>query len=173
MILSVKLDYQYQGERLSLTVEPAGEQWRITLPDGSIHTVAGEWEDEHTLLLRWENRQMRVPLLYSKGEKREIAYNGQVYRFERETTRKPRAAHHSVSEGVLTAPMPGLIIKVLAEVGEKVRAGQRLIVLEAMKMEQALMAPYEGIVQHLHVQEGEVVAEGTVLMEIEKDSNLS
>lgn len=171
MILLMNLIYQFQGERLSIEIEPAGERWRITLPDGEAFEVAGEWEDESILLLRWNHRQVRVPLV-SDGDKREIAWNGQVYRFEREASRRPRAAHHSASEGVLTAPMPGLIVKVAVKEGEAVHAGQRLIVLEAMKMEQALTAPYEGIVQCLHVKEGEIVAEGTVLIEVEKDSSL-
>lgn len=171
MILPMNLIYQFQGERLSIEIEPEGEQWRITLPDGKTFEVAGEWEDESVLLLKWNNRQVRAPLV-SDGDKREISWNGQVYRFERETSRRPRAAHHSASEGVLTAPMPGLIVQVAVKPGEAVRTGQRLIVLEAMKMEQAIIAPYEGTVKHLHVKEGEIVAEGTVLIEVEKDSSL-
>lgn len=172
MILFVKLGYQFEGERIALSIEPSGAGWRITLPNGESYETMGEWEGEHILLLRQGSRSMRVPVL-SEGEQREIIWKGQVYRFERETSRRPRAAHHSASEGILTAPMPGIIIKVLVQAGESVQAGQRLLVLEAMKMEQALTAPFEGTVKHLHTQEGEIVAEGTVLIEVEKDSRLA
>jgi len=172
MILFVKLEYRFEGERITLSIEPTEGEWRITLPDGTIYEAAGEWEEENILLLRHGSRTMRVPVL-SDGEQREILWKGQVYRFERETSRRPRAAHHSASEGILTAPMPGLIIKIPVQVGESVQAGQRLLVLEAMKMEQALTAPFKGTVKHLHTQEGEIVTEGTVLIEVEKDSSLA
>jgi 3-methylcrotonyl-CoA carboxylase alpha subunit len=67
---------------------------------------------------------------------------------------------------MLSAPMPGLVRKVLVQVGEAVEAGQPLIVLEAMKTEQTLRAPYAGVVRALTCREGEVVQEGTLLVEI-------
>ncbi len=72
-------------------------------------------------------------------------------------------------ERALTAPMPGLIIKVFVRPGEKVRAHQALVVLEAMKMEHAIEAPYDGIVKNVHCAEGGRVAEGVVLVEVEPE----
>jgi len=54
--------------------------------------------------------------------------------------------------------------------GEAVVAGQRLLVLEAMKMEQALLAPFDGTVAELSAVAGGQVAEGTVLARIEKEA---
>ncbi len=65
--------------------------------------------------------------------------------------------------GSLLAPMPGLVLRVLAEVGAVVTAGQPLLVLEAMKMEQAVSAPANGIVAELHAKAGEQVSTGQVL----------
>jgi len=65
--------------------------------------------------------------------------------------------------GSLLAPMPGLVRRVLVEVGAAVTAGQPLLVLEAMKMEQTVAAPAAGVVAELRAKAGEQVAAGQVL----------
>ena len=65
--------------------------------------------------------------------------------------------------GSLLAPMPGLVLRVMAEVGATVVAGQPLIVLEAMKMEQTVAAPADGTVAELHAKAGDQVSTGQVL----------
>jgi acetyl/propionyl-CoA carboxylase alpha subunit len=68
----------------------------------------------------------------------------------------------------LTAPMPGTVIRVLAEPGAAVRARQPLVVLEAMKMETPLVSPYDATVRAVHVAEGDRVAGGAILVELEE-----
>ncbi|PVX30089.1 acetyl/propionyl/methylcrotonyl-CoA carboxylase subunit alpha [Sphingomonas pokkalii] len=72
----------------------------------------------------------------------------------------------SEGDGALLAPMPGRVIAVLVASGQTVTRGQRLLVLEAMKMEQALVAPFDGIVAELKVVEGAQVTEGMVLARV-------
>jgi propionyl-CoA carboxylase alpha chain len=72
----------------------------------------------------------------------------------------PNAVAHA---GSLLAPMPGAVVRVLAEVGESVRSGQPLIVLEAMKMEHTVTAPVDGSISELHVGSGDQVDTGQVL----------
>jgi len=72
-------------------------------------------------------------------------------------------AHH----GGLTAPMNGSIVRVLVEAGQHVEAGAALVVLEAMKMEHSIRAPQAGVVKSLYCSEGELVSEGTALVELE------
>ena len=69
--------------------------------------------------------------------------------------------------GSVTASMPGTVVKVDVEVGSIVVAGQPVIVLEAMKMETPLLAPYEGTVVAVHAVAGDRVTTGAVLVEIE------
>ena len=68
----------------------------------------------------------------------------------------------------LTAPMPGVVIRVLAAEGERVEPRQPLVVLEAMKMETPLVSPYEAVVRRVHVAEGQRVAGGALLVELEE-----
>jgi propionyl-CoA carboxylase alpha chain len=69
--------------------------------------------------------------------------------------------------GSLLAPMPGLVRRVLVEVGAVVTAGEPLLVLEAMKMEQTVAAPAAGVVAELRAKAGEQVAAGQVLAVVE------
>ena len=77
-----------------------------------------------------------------------------------------RAGGHEQSEVV--APMPGTVIRVLVEPGAAVAARQPLVVLEAMKMETPLVSPYEATVRAVHVAEGDRVAGGAVLVELDE-----
>jgi propionyl-CoA carboxylase alpha chain len=69
--------------------------------------------------------------------------------------------------GSLLAPMPGLVRRVLVEVGAVVTTGQPLLVLEAMKMEQTVAAPAAGVVAELRAKAGEQVGSGQVLAVVE------
>ena len=62
--------------------------------------------------------------------------------------------------------MPGTVIRVLVSPGDEVDARQPLVVLEAMKMETPLVAPYAAIVRAVHVAEGDRVGGGTLLIEL-------
>jgi biotin carboxyl carrier protein len=69
----------------------------------------------------------------------------------------------SVGAVKVNAPMPGTILKVVASVGDKVRRGQVLVVLEAMKMENDIVAPSDGVVASINVDKGASVNAGDLL----------
>jgi len=77
------------------------------------------------------------------------------------------AAAASGSDGVIKAPMHGRVLELLANVGDRVASGQRLAVIEAMKMEHTLRAPFEGIVMQVPVGTGAQVVEGAPIMVLE------
>ncbi|MBF2904525.1 acetyl-CoA carboxylase biotin carboxylase subunit [Pseudomonas aeruginosa] len=77
------------------------------------------------------------------------------------------AAH--AHQGGLSAPMNGSIVRVLVEPGQTVEAGATLVVLEAMKMEHSIRAPHAGVVKALYCSEGELVEEGTPLVELDEN----
>jgi acetyl-CoA/propionyl-CoA carboxylase biotin carboxyl carrier protein len=72
-----------------------------------------------------------------------------------------------VSEGAVTAIMPGKIIRLLVAEGDAVAEGDVICILEAMKMENELKAPRAGTVTTLYVEPGQDVESGAVLAEIE------
>jgi acetyl/propionyl-CoA carboxylase alpha subunit len=85
-------------------------------------------------------------------------------------SRSPGSSAASVAaadDGVVRAPMPGRVVQIKASVGDHVRAGQAVLVLEAMKMEHALTAPFDAVVAELAVGEGDQVTEGASLAKLE------
>jgi pyruvate carboxylase subunit B len=62
--------------------------------------------------------------------------------------------------------MPGLVLRVEVEEGQSVAAGDGLVVLEAMKMENEIKAPVDGRVTAVHVNDGQAVDKGTILVEV-------
>jgi biotin carboxyl carrier protein len=64
--------------------------------------------------------------------------------------------------------MPGTVIKVIAAPGDRVAPRQTLLVLEAMKMETPVVSPYEAVIRAVHVAEGDQVAGGALLVELEE-----
>jgi 3-methylcrotonyl-CoA carboxylase alpha subunit len=74
---------------------------------------------------------------------------------------------HGVVDGVVVAPMPGKVASVNVSHGDKVAKGQRLLTLEAMKMEHGLVAPFDGVVIELNAKAGVQVVDGAVLARIE------
>jgi 3-methylcrotonyl-CoA carboxylase alpha subunit len=78
---------------------------------------------------------------------------------------------HGIHDGEIEAPMPGKVTAVEVSAGEKVEKGQRLLTLEAMKMEHALTAPFDGTVSELNASAGAQVTEGQMLVKVEPSSS--
>lgn len=86
-----------------------------------------------------------------------VAYNVTV----EEGTGAPVAAAGAVS---VTAPMPGNILDVKVKAGDSVKAGDTLLILEAMKMENEISAPQDGTIASVNVRKGDVVNSGDLLI---------
>jgi 3-methylcrotonyl-CoA carboxylase alpha subunit len=81
----------------------------------------------------------------------------------------PRSSgEDEAGDGAVLAPMPGAVIQVAAAKGRSVKRGERLLVLEAMKMEYVMVAPFDGTLVELTVSAGSQVQEGALLARIEK-----
>jgi biotin carboxyl carrier protein len=101
-----------------------------------------------------------------------VLLRGQVTKLDIVNDRQLRmrvASAGFAAEGkqLLTAPMPGKVVKLLAKVGDEVQAGQGLVVVEAMKMENELKATRAGRVTEIHVQEGQAVENNAKLVAVE------
>lgn len=100
-----------------------------------------------------------------------ITIAGHFYDIEIEDERE-RAAHAAARAsgalgGSVKSVMPGVVVSLLVSAGDVVEEGQALLVLEAMKMQNEIGAPAAGLVKAVHVTEGEAVAAGAKLLEIE------
>jgi 3-methylcrotonyl-CoA carboxylase alpha subunit len=96
-----------------------------------------------------------------------LFHHGQAYPFQFES--RGTGTSHGVHDGEIEAPMPGKVTAVEVSHGEKVAKGQRLLTLEAMKMEHALTAPFDGTVAELSAAPGQQVTEGQLLVRVEAE----
>lgn len=80
---------------------------------------------------------------------------------------------NNVSEqGSLRAPMPGQVVSILVEAGQAVSSGDVLLIIEAMKMEHRIEAPYDGTIEQIYYNEGDTVQQDTILLALKADSEL-
>ena len=103
-----------------------------------------------------------------------ITVNGVVYDVQVEETgaaapAAPAAAPAAPAAGaeVVASPMPGTIVSVAVSAGASVKKGDVLVVLEAMKMENEIMAPHDATVAGVHVNKGDSVESGTPLVSLQ------
>ncbi len=82
------------------------------------------------------------------------------------------AGPHASSVTEITSPLPGIIVTIKVKVGDAVREGQELAVIEAMKMENSIESPGNGTVSSINVPVGETVSEGRIIMTIDHGSQV-
>lgn len=118
------------------------------------------------LVLDFQGRKVRVPALKHAG-RLWFHWQGQTHVLEVPTAgRRTSSEKVSAHPGVIKAPMPGKVTRVMVQLGAKVQKGQTLIVMEAMKMEYTLAADQDGQVTQVAVQAGAQVGLGDVLVQV-------
>lgn len=101
----------------------------------------------------------------ASGSTRWVFLDGCVYEFEVEDTRRRRAA--AGAHAPLASPMPATVVRVEAAPGARVRKGDTLVILEAMKMELPIRAPADGVIGAVHCRVGELVKPGVALVDMD------
>lgn len=100
-----------------------------------------------------------------RGDAVLVSYRGRQYRVERSRP-AGRSGSDGAESGEIFAPMPGQVVDVLVEAGQTVTHRQKLLVLEAMKTQQAFVAPFDGTIGFLEAEVGQQVQEGQKLVEV-------
>ena len=147
-------------------LERDADRWRISLDGRALDADAVEIAPNiFSILLNGESHEVRV----SPSEGGALALQTAHLEFTAEVIdpRAWRGRRHGAVEAEgrqqILAPMPGKIIRVLVKEGEKVEAGQGLLVVEAMKMQNEIRSPKRGSVERVLVKEGQPVNAGEVL----------
>ena len=154
-------------EASRLEVRPHDELFEVEV-DGKKKVVSISWISPAHLSILLEGKSYNVEV-ERFGKKYQVTTRGEIYEFavtdEREvvTTEKLQAGGRLV----VTAPMPGLVVEIMCSDGEQVEAGQGILVLEAMKMQNEITAPASGIITGIPVKSGASVNLGDNLFIIE------
>jgi propionyl-CoA carboxylase alpha chain len=137
------------------------------------HTIASSWKPGDTL---WSgvfdsaplSVQVRAVLNGFQLSHRGVEVRAFVYT-EREAAALRRMPARTVADAgkTLRCPMPGLVVSIAVSVGQEVKAGEPLAVVEAMKMENVLRAEHDGVVKAIKVKPGDSLSVDAVMMEFE------
>jgi len=159
---------------IQLQHQNGGMQWEIEI-DGEAYTVV-------TPPLEYYRRRLKLTIngesvyfrMKYNGNFIEAAYNGTCRNFEIYNPREWEVAQYmpaqvlKKSDNILDCPMPGLVVDVRVKDGERVFRGQELIILESMKMESAVSAGADGVIEAVNVKPGDAVETGSVLIRFKK-----
>ncbi len=158
-----------EGGTIIFPVQPADDP-AVAIDFATVHSNVETGEGLYSIIANGKSYQLYV-------EPQETGFRIVVWRHrfnldvltEREWRLKKVAPRQAIDTGTITlnAPMPGLVKAVLVSAGDVVTKGHRLLVLEAMKMENDISAPRQGTVRTVHVQAGTVIESGKPLVTIE------
>jgi 3-methylcrotonyl-CoA carboxylase alpha subunit len=170
-----RLRYSFGGTEYLMSATRAADRWHVQVGE-SAHVIAIIKRQPDLLALDFDGRRVELFWIVRDRDVMLIGWRGASYPLTRAValsvdTLAGRAGqtHGSAS---LEAPMPGTLIKVLVDEGQSVVARQPLVVLEAMKMEHVVTAPYAGVVRKLPFRTGALVSKGTALVELEEQNEM-
>jgi len=143
-----------------------GDRWQITV-NGDTTLARGKKLEGDRFAVEIDDRRLMASVV-AVDSKRSIFLNGATFTLLRDDPLHLVEAGGALGGG-LTAPMPGKVITLLAQPGQKVEKGAPLLILEAMKMEHTITAPAAGTVKAFCFAAGEQVSDGAALVEFEAD----
>lgn len=168
----MKVTVNVDGEERELEVIRKGEQLRISYGDQVVDVRIVYTEGPHFVLeydqeagARQRRRRLRAAG-YVDGDHRQIWVNGSMVHYER-VPEQP-AAGAAATEASLSASIPAVVSEILVTPGESVTAGQKLILLESMKMILPIQAPRDGVVAAVNCAPGDAVQPGVQLVALEE-----
>ena len=158
---SRELEVTRQGGRLHVAFDDGrSAELEIIQANGAAFLLERVWPDGRRERIRAAGRA-------GHGDQRQIWVNGRCLTYERLRQRGGGGAQ----DNALAATIPAVVSQILVQPGDSVEEGDKLILLESMKMVIPIQAPYAGVVVALRCQPGESVAAGVPLIELEKSAS--
>jgi len=170
MKFEVHLDGIYGAKKHSVELEPTPAGYRIAL-DGQVIDADATMLAPNTVSVLMGGQSFEVHVTPSLDERVKLQSGPHEFTAQIQDPRAWRGRRHGTLEAEgrqqIVAPMPGKVIRVLVNAGDEVEAGQGLVVVEAMKMQNEIRSPKKGKVERLQVKEGQNVNAGEVLAWVE------
>ncbi|HSH02132.1 MAG TPA: biotin/lipoyl-containing protein [Anaerolineae bacterium] len=162
----MKVTLNLAGKETEIEVTRQGDTFTV-VRDGQTYEAKLMSQDGHAFVLAYTDGEGKPHQIRAAGfaavDRRQLWVNGQTHHYQRvrETGGDAGAA------GSLAATIPAVVAEVLVAVGDEVAAGNKLILLESMKMVIPIQAPTAGIVTAIHCQAGDSVQPGVPLVELD------
>ncbi|MFH2001671.1 MAG: acetyl-CoA carboxylase biotin carboxyl carrier protein subunit [Planctomycetota bacterium] len=161
-------EYLYNSETLSIKVERKNDAYQATIQDRT-YSVQAESLSPNLLSLLIDGRSVLVHTAEKDGE-RIVCIGGVPYVLLDPASMEDYSSSQGEAaggNGVISTPMPGKIVAVHVKEGDAVKAGQALMVVESMKMQNDMVSNVNGIVKKVHFKPGDQASFGDPLVEID------
>lgn len=157
----MRIPLRHKQSHLAVDVHRESDAYRVVV-DGADHAVRAHQLDDTRMVLVVDGRQYPVTVTRD-GRQHMVAVAGEVYTLVAEGG-GAIAEVAAIASPEIAAPMPGKVLQVLVQPGDRVETGDGLLLLEAMKMESRLTAEAAGTVAEVRVAAGDMVEGGQVLL---------
>jgi geranyl-CoA carboxylase alpha subunit len=161
----IRQRFKHNNETVELLLTPSTDNRYSVTIDGQAHEVQVWQQDAETLSLSVDGHRQHVTVVRGVGDQWWVHVNGFTGVLEW-LDPLPVSTQSRSAAGSLRAPMPGQIRAVNVSTGQIVKAGDVLVILEAMKMEHRIKAPDDGVVTAVYFQVGQSVAADAILLEL-------
>lgn len=156
----VEIEVVRQGDRLRVSYEGQSHEARVIHRDGAHFVLEVEEQGTDGFVCR---RRIRAAG-HRDGDRRQLWANGRLVTYRRIREGSPVQADKDVAS--LSASIPAVVSEVMVKIGDLVAAGDKLVLLESMKMVLPIQAPHDGVVTAVHCAPGDAVQPGVQLVEL-------
>lgn len=152
-----ELEVEQQGDNLRIRFAGREMAARLIHSEGAVFVL--EYDEPHGDYVR--RRRLRAAG-FAEGDARQLWVNGSLVHYTR--VRRRDAGTQPADSGSLSAAIPAVVSEVLVQPGDSVNAGDKLLLLESMKMIMPIQAPHAGVVVGIHCKKGDAVQPGIPLV---------
>ena len=148
-----------EGDKVRISIDGKKYDADVVMVEEGVYSIIIDNKSHNIELIRTDNKNYKVNT-YSKSYDVEIVDAESKYL-------KSRRRDDGDEEAVMSSPMPGKIVKILVKVGDKVKAGDTVIIVSAMKMESEYKVKKDRIIKDIKVKEGDTIQADQPLVVIE------
>ncbi len=162
----MEIKLKFLNEIYAIQLEKEKDEYKIAI-NGRTYEIRDFRNTINAIQFKINNESFNI--FYAEGtDKKYVAIDGEYYVFETEKLEKVKSgAAATEKSNAVVSPMPGLLVKIPVKIGDKVNAGTTLAIVEAMKMQNELRAPRDGVVKKINYKEGEQIDAFVPIVELD------
>jgi len=161
------INYEHENHVYSVTVERRGDSFYITYDNTEYKVQAKEIKPGHLKIILGDRT---IKSLVTEGEKEKFVFiEGDVFKIKPvELTGRKESSKKGSKEDTLHSPISGRVVEVKVKEGKMVKKDEVLMVIEAMKMEYLIRAPFSGEIHKIHFKENDQIEIGQLTVDLKK-----
>ena len=163
----MKFKFIYLDKTHSVKLEKKDNSYKVVIDDNNVYEVFDFVTQGNIISFKLNNELVNIYFAQDR-DKRYLAVDGNYFMLESEKATTLGTKGPVLQKGnSVASPMPGLLVKIPVAIGDKIETGTTLAIVEAMKMQNELRAPCDGVIKKINFKEGDQVDALQVIVELE------